>query len=122
MCPEFFLVLFYFSILSFVNFFLVNLLKSYLKKIFLFYKYKTIFKYSTKENLCLFFLLQNKKKQFQQLLPFIKLIEFPSEDTFILGSFYQFISNSLKNEKENLYFFQLIKNQLFFTYSIKKEE
>lgn len=120
MCTEFLLAIIYFVTIFFVNYFLLKLVRTYLKNIFYLLRLKIIFKsFKESNNNLVFFLSSLTKKQKKNSLALSTLHKFSkTQDILIIGNTYKYLSDNLKYELLNdnkVYYFGLMTNQYLST-------
>ena len=116
MCTEFLLALIYLITLFLVNFIITKVLSTYLQKIYLLQKIKSIFVLYKNKNLSiisfLFLAQQDLQKYNKILIESISKNFYTEEDILILGNIYKFLSNVNKTKNTN-FFFDLLSLQYF---------
>jgi hypothetical protein len=117
MCTELFLAIIYFLTIFIVNYFLYQLLKSYIKNIFYLLRLKSIFKNFDKNEVkglaMLYFYSKNNFQNTNGLGILNKLSN--SNDALVVGKTYNYLAKNLEKKSENknglIYYLKLMENQ-----------
>jgi hypothetical protein len=117
MCTELLLAIIYFSTIITVNYFLYNLLKSYVKNIFYLSKLKIIFTKFKKEDvksLALFYFYS--KNDFKNINLLGVLNKFSnSNDTIVIGKTYNYLATNIEKQSNSnnalIYYLRLLESQ-----------
>ena len=117
MCPELFLVSFYFIILFLINFLLFELVQSDYKKILFFQKFQKVLAVSKQKklkNFSFYYFFSKYKKKNTDILIKMNPCLFLAKDFFLLGNLYQLLSENKELSVSKRYYFELLKTQIFF--------